>query len=125
MLDFERHSSKKGSTVADQEREERRLRKRYPVSALARYRWQDSNGDWISDSAMTLNISVAGIYILTPSSPPTGVPVEVRVPVPVPGIVARRPCLVGQGFVIRVDPEVGFAAQIDLQMFRIQPSGAT
>lgn len=111
--------------MADQERKERRLRKRYPVSALARYRWQDSSGTWISDSAMTLNISVAGIYILTASSPPTGAPVEVRVAVPVPGVGTRRPSLVGQGFVIRVDPEVGFAAQIDLQMFRIQPSGST
>src|SRR5690349_19261543 len=85
----------KGITAPKQEAEERRLKKRFVVSTLAQYRWQDSRGTWFSDSGMTLNISVAGVFVLTTSSPPTGAAIEVKVAVPGPGFVTGRGCLFG------------------------------
>jgi len=110
--------------VPDQERDERRLKKRYPVWAHARYRWQDGNGTWFSESGMTLNISVAGIYILTSSSPPPGAQVEMRVAVSTTNLDTGRGCLFGKGVVTRVNSETGFAAQINLRMLRARRSDA-
>ena len=110
--------------MPDQERDERRLRKRYPVSAVVRFRWQDSTGNWISDSGTTLNMSVAGIYIITPSSPPMGAPVEVRVAISTKALRTARACLVGKGVVTRVNSQAGFAAQINLRMLRVHRSGS-
>ena len=128
-FDFEQRVSKKGITVLepepDQEREERRLRKRYPISTLARFRWQDSSGTWFSNSGKTLNVSVSGVYILTAASPPMGAPIEVKVALSAPSIAAGRGYLSGKGVVIRVNSEEGFAAQINLRMLRAQASEST
>lgn len=110
----------KGITVPDQEREERRLRRRYRVSTLAQYRWQDSTGGWVSDSGVTADISVAGVYVLAASSPPTGAPIEMRVALPAKSISTARGWLFGKGVVTRVKDDVGFAAKIDLRMLRGQ-----
>ncbi len=108
--------------MPDQEREERRRKKRYPVWAHARYRWQDANGEWFSDSGMTLNISVAGLYVLTSSSPPPGAPVEMRVAVSTANLEMGRGCLFGKGVVTRVNAQGGFAAQVNLRMLRARRS---
>lgn len=104
--------------MSEQQREERRLSKRYKVSTLAQYRWRDSNGAWISQNGMTLDISVAGVYILAVSSPPTGAPIEMKIALPVNGVSGMRRWLVGNGIVTRVNSQAGFAAQVDLRMLR-------
>jgi len=111
-------SSEEGDAAPEQQQEERRLRKRYEVSTLAEYRWQDSSGTWFSDTGTTLNISVGGVYVLTVSSPPSGAPIEMKVAVLGPGRATGRGYLFGRGVVTRVNSEAGFAARVGLRMLR-------
>ena len=112
-----------GSTVSGQE-QERRAKKRYPVSTLAQFRWQDSTGTWISGTGVTQDISVAGVYILTSVGPDVGSLVEVTVATSLFGNASGRARLHGKGVVKRVNLKVGFAAEINHQVFRLQHVGS-
>ncbi len=106
--------------VPEPQREERRLRRRYRVSTLAQYRWQDSSGTWVSDRGVTSDISVAGVYVLAACSPPAGAAIEMRVALPAKSVATVRGWLFGRGVVTRVKPDTGFAAKVDLRMLRGQ-----
>ena len=100
--------------------QERRAKKRYPVSTLAQFRWQDATGTWISGSGVTQDISVAGVYVLTSTGPEVGSLVEVTVATSLFGNASGRARLHGKGTVTRVNRNVGFAAEINHSVFKLQ-----
>lgn len=102
--------------------EDRRTKKRYALAARARFRWQDAAGNWISSTGMTRDMSVAGAYILCPNVPALKAPIELQVLTPLSQGISSNASLYGKGFVTRTNHGVGFAAELVLQLLRIDPS---
>lgn len=105
--------------------EDRRANKRYRVSARARFRWQNSAGKWISSTGVTRDMSVAGAYILCSNVPDIRSAIELQVAVTPLHQGPTKASLFGRGFVTRTNTGAGFAAELVLQLFRIDQSDPT
>lgn len=70
---------------------------------------------------MTQNISGSGVYILSPDQPEVGTSVEVNVSVPsLRESTIAAVYIGGKGVVVRVIPNVGFAANVAFQLHRVE-----
>ena len=98
---------------------DRRTKRRYRVSTRVRFRWQNAAGKWISGAGVTRDMSVAGAYVLCPNAPDVNSLIELQVAVTPLSQGASKASLFGRGSVTRSNFGTGFAAELVLQLFRI------
>jgi hypothetical protein len=103
--------------------EERRRKRRYQVAMRAYFRWQEPDGTWRKGSGTTQNISSQGVFIVADSVPPLG---DIKLAVAVPPVrrnATGKVRLCGQGVVLRVVPNSGFATHVALRLSNFPDNG--
>jgi hypothetical protein len=88
---------------------------RYPIRASVVFTWRGPRGP-LQGEGVTRDISIGGIYIRTPTSPPDAVALQMEIFLPLLVSEGKRLRVLGKGQVVRVeqssadDAQSGFAA---------------
>lgn len=96
---------------------EKRKTTRYSLKCPTQCRWTSFNARSLTNNGLTRDISVGGVFVLDPSSPPVGTPIELNIAIPNLSGTAYGLHLVATGTVIRVEhhgdlTSKGFAAAV-------------
>jgi hypothetical protein len=101
---------------------DKRTANRYPVNCPTTSCWTTADAAKKSSQGVTRDISVRGVYVLDPVSPPLGTRVQLSIAVPSLTGPSRGLQVVATGHVVRVEPQdgntiSGFAAAVRFAPF--------
>lgn len=92
---------------------EARASRRYPILALAHFRWKGIDDAWCRRTGLARDISAQGVFILCQEPPSLGTNIEVILDIPpMRTITSYRIQLRGIGTVVRLARYGGFAGEI-------------
>ena len=110
-------------TSLGRERDPRRALRRYKMTAPVQFRWKEHDA-WREGYGVTRDISVGGVFIRCSLEVPLDAPIEIKMTVPkfFANMTAKQ-FLQGTGIITRVNPDEGFAAQVNFELWRVDAKG--
>jgi hypothetical protein len=90
-------------TSAPDQKMEARASVRYRFGTPAVFSWESQAGGRFKGEGLTRDISVRGVYILTPTCPPPKVVIQVEIFLTSPGATGHSVRIVTEGRVLRVE----------------------